>query len=311
MTQTDNRLRVIQSQQDLSHNFVEERLAGFLESRYVRKCDDYFVCYLSSHTGCNRGCAFCHLTATGQTSFTHSTTADFRAQAERVFAHYRAEVAEGRQPSARYVHFSFMARGEPLANSTLVHDGAALLTMLGNYAAEHSLPAKFCVSTIMPQTFLSASRSLADCFGWVSPTIYYSLYSVDEGFRRKWMPTAMPVADALRILADYQRFSKKIVKIHYALIEGENDGEADVDAVCSAIAAAGLLCEFNLVRYNPASDKQGRESPEETRAARLEQIRRSFAGKVAVIPRVGFDAKASCGMFVGGGAEAGFQLSSE
>jgi len=82
-----------------------------------RRCADYFVCYLSSHSGCNRGCEFCHLTATGQTSFQPSTINDFTSQALSVFKHYR------RQQPARYMHYSFMARGEPLANPHLLeHD---------------------------------------------------------------------------------------------------------------------------------------------------------------------------------------------
>ena len=82
-----NKLQVLHSEQDASVNFVEEQLAGFLEARYVRRCADYFVCYLSSHSGCNRGCEFCHLTATGQTSFQPSTINDFTGQALSVFKH--------------------------------------------------------------------------------------------------------------------------------------------------------------------------------------------------------------------------------
>lgn len=60
-------IQMLKSQLDSSVNFVETQLVGFLESRYVRREPRYFVAYLSSQTGCNRGCGMCHLTVTGQT----------------------------------------------------------------------------------------------------------------------------------------------------------------------------------------------------------------------------------------------------
>ena len=284
-----NKLHVLQSEQDASVNFVEEQLAGFLEARYVRRCVDYFVCYLSSHSGCNRGCEFCHLTATGQTSFQPSTINDFTSQALSVFKHYR------RQQPARYMHYSFMARGEPLANPHLLDRGQELLLRLGQLARDEGLPAKFCVSSIIPRTL---HKPLVDVFGFVSPTMYYSLYSVESAFRERWLPTAMPTDQALRMLAEYQRFSKKIVKIHFALIAGQNDSVESVRKLCDAIDEHRLICEFNLVAYNPATAAQGVESAPEVVAERLAYIEARFAGKVKAIQRVGFDVKASCGMFV-------------
>lgn len=282
-------LRVLRSTEDASVNFVEEALVGFLESRFVRKCEDYFVCYLSSQTGCNRGCTFCHLTVTEQTSFTDSTHNDFVGQAVQVFRHYRSQ----RRP-ARYVHYSFMARGEPLANRVLLDSADSLLIKLGEMARDDGLGVKFNVSTIMPSTL---RQSLPEVFRLIHPTIYYSLYSADEAFRRSWLPGAMPLDEALRRLHEYQEFSKKVVKVHYPFIAGQNDSVEQVEAVCEAIDRARLICDLNLVRYNPASPAQGQESDEETIEQRLTIIRRRFKGKVQVIPRVGFDVAASCGMF--------------
>lgn len=284
------KLQVLNSEIDRSVNFVEEQLVGFLESRFVRKCDHYFIAYLSSQTGCNRGCTFCHLTATGQTSFVDSSHNDFMAQAIQVFKHYRAEKVR-----AKYMHYNFMARGEPLANKILLDSGDELLTKLGQIAKGEGLPAKFNISTIMPRTL---KQSLVTTFNYVNPTIYYSLYSMDPEWRKKWMPAAMDVSEALSMLKEYQDFSKKMVKIHYAFIAGENDSEDEVNSICDVIDRVGLHCEFNLVRYNPASPDQGIESSEDVIKRNIEILSTRLSGKVQVIPRVGFDVKASCGMFV-------------
>jgi 23S rRNA (adenine2503-C2)-methyltransferase len=286
------KLEVLNSQLDRSVNFVEEQLVGFLESRFVRKCDDYFVAYLSSQTGCNRGCTFCHLTVTGQTSFVDSSHNDFMAQAIQIFKHYRNETKR-----AKYMHYSFMARGEPLANKILLESGDELLSKLGQVAKEEGLPAKFNISTIMP---LTLKKSLIDVFHYVNPTLYYSLYSTNQEWRNKWMPAALPVDEAVSRLKEYQKFSKKILKIHHPFIAGENDSEEEVNAVCDVLEKHNLICEFNLVRYNPASSEQGVESSEEiiNRNVGIIQNRFNFNSKVQIIPRVGFDVKASCGMFV-------------
>jgi len=178
-----SKLQVLNSELDRSVNFVEEQLVGFLESRFVRKCDEYFIAYLSSQTGCNRGCAFCHLTVMGQTSFVDTSHNDFMAQAIQVFKHYRSQ-----KKPAKYMHYNFMARGEPLANQILLESGAELLSKLGQVAKDEGLPAKFNISTIMPMTL---KRSLVDVFGYVNPTIYYSIYSTNPEWRKKWMPAAM------------------------------------------------------------------------------------------------------------------------
>jgi adenine C2-methylase RlmN of 23S rRNA A2503 and tRNA A37 len=280
---------VLKSQIDQSVNFVEEELVGFIESRYVRKVDDYFICYLSSQTGCNRGCKFCHLTATKQMAFMDSDYQSFIGQACQVFRHYK------REKPAKYVHYNFMARGEALANKFIINEADKILGTLGELAIKDKLYPKFNISTIMPKTL---KVSLTDIFKMVTPTMYYSLYSVDDAFRKEWLPAAMPVDTALDLLMDYQYMSKKIIKIHFAFIKGQNDSKESLLEMCNELNKRKLLCEFNLVRYNPFSPIQGEESDDQTIYENLELLREHFKGDVQMIPRVGFDVKASCGMFV-------------
>ena len=282
------KLQILNSQLDRSVNFVEDQLVGFLESRFVRKCDDYFICYLSSQTGCNRGCTFCHLTATGQTTFTDANLNDYLSQAMRVMRHYKTK------PTAKYVHFNFMARGEALANKNFLEGADGILWQLGELASREGLGVKFNVSTIMPKTL---KKSLPDIFKIIHPTIYYSLYSCNDDFRSKWMPGAMPVEDSMKLLKEYQQYSKKVIKIHHAFIKGENAGLGELEYMCYLLASYNLNVEFNLVRYNPASPEQGEESSEEVIARNIDYLTRHLEGKVQVIQRVGPDIFSSCGQF--------------
>ena len=282
-------MQILKSELDPSVNFIEEHLAGFLESRYVRRSPDYFVCYLSSHSGCNKGCRFCHLTATKQTSFEPANTRDFLDQARRVFHHYNLH-----EKPAKYVHFSFMARGEVLANPTILNDADRLLGDLGRMAIDNKLYPKFCLSTIMPK----GVGSLTDIFKLITPTIYYSLYSMDEHWRKKWMPGAMPAEHALSLLSDYQKMTKKIVKIHFPFIDHENDSLQNIADMYDSIRRLNLLVEFNVVRYNPYSPEQGRETQDDRFKRLVGWLEDYFPNRVKVVNRVGLDVKASCGMFV-------------
>lgn len=278
---------------DASVNWIAPADIGQIEARYVRRKDDYVVVYLSSQTGCKQACRMCHLTATGQVRLRDVTPAELLAQADVVLDHYRRATAPARQ-----VHFNFMARGEPLANALLVADADGALGPLGERAVALGLRPRYLVSTILPKAL--GGKALEDVFVRHHPELYYSVYAMNEAFRRRWLPNALPPGEAFDRLASWQRQTYKIVKVHYAFIAGENDAEADVHAVCDAIEARGLYVHVNIVRYNPPSAQHGVEPSEDV----LERNAAIFASRLAparvrVIPRVGFDVHASCGMFVG------------
>jgi 23S rRNA (adenine2503-C2)-methyltransferase len=281
----NNSMQVLRSQLDASVNFVEAQLVGFLESRYVRREPRYFVAYLSSQTGCNRGCGMCHLTVTGQTQFKNADQSDFLSQYDVILRHYAQDAP------APVVHINFMARGEALANPTITETSTELLSALHARGRDLNLHTKFNMSTIMPVTL---KKSLVDCFPLVTPTIYYSMYSVDPTFRRKWLPAAMNVDAALDLLYEYQYVTKKIIKLHGAFIAGENDHVDQVHDMMQAVNQRGIRAEFNIVRYNPYSASQGTES---ANLEGIQEVIRSYM-PCKLITRVGSDVAASCGTFV-------------
>jgi adenine C2-methylase RlmN of 23S rRNA A2503 and tRNA A37 len=289
------------SQQDESVNWDRPADIGRIEARYVRRCPDYFVVYLSSQTGCAQGCRMCHLTATRQTSLRDATIGEMIEQARTVLDHYRREARV-----ARTVHFNFMARGEPLANKALLSGADGLLGELSQLAVNLGLRPRHLVSTIYPREL--GDRRLEDVFVTHHPDIYYSIYSMSDRFRRRWLPKALPAEPALDRLTSWQRSTHKIVSLHHAYIAGENDAEGDVHAICDALEERGLLVHVNIVRYNPYDPARHGVEPEEDVIQRNAAIYRSRlpGSQVSIIARVGYDVAASCGMFFGpGGPVAG------
>jgi adenine C2-methylase RlmN of 23S rRNA A2503 and tRNA A37 len=285
------------SGQDASVNWDGPADVGRLEARYVRRCADYFVVYLSSQTGCAQGCRMCHLTATGQTRHRDATFAELIEQAKVVLDHYERE-----QQPAGTVHFNFMARGEPLASRAILAHADGLLGELSRMAVALGLRPRHLISTIYPREL--GDRFLEDVFVVHHPEIHYSIYSVSERFRRRWLPKALPAEVALDRLASWQRSSQKIVTLHHAYIAGENDAEGDVHAICDALEERKLMAHVNVVRYNPHDPaRHGVEPPEEVIERNAAIYRERLPGaRVGVIPRVGFDVAASCGMFLGPGS---------
>lgn len=282
------------SGQDASVNWDRAADVGRLEARYVRRCQDYFVVYLSSQTGCAQGCRMCHLTATGQTRLRDATVGEMIEQAQIVLDYYRRQG----QPAGT-VHFNFMARGEPLANKALLANADDFLGELSRMAVGLDLRPRHLISTIYPKEL--GDQRLEDVFVVQHPEIHYSIYSMSERFRRRWLPKAQPAEVALDRLASWQRSTHKIVTLHHAYIAGENDGEGDVHAICDALEERGLMVHVNIVRYNPHDPlRHGVEPPEEViqRNAAIYRSRLPNA-RVGVIARVGFDVAASCGMFFG------------
>jgi adenine C2-methylase RlmN of 23S rRNA A2503 and tRNA A37 len=236
----------------------------------------------------------CWLTATGQTDLKDVTVAEYLEQAREVLDYY----ASVGIPAER-VHFNFMARGEPFANPNFINNADKILRGLADLATYHGLKYKFLISTIFPKEF--DAYELIDVFKdpSVRPEIYYSLYSTNRDFRRKWIPKAIEPSIALPLLGRWNRLTGKVPKIHYAFIDGENDSISDVKRCLDLIEQYNVPVNWNVVRYNPPVGHYSKEPVygHIDYLARYIRSRLPYA-KVKIIPRVGTDVQASCGTFL-------------
>lgn len=235
----------------------------------------------------------CHLTATGQTKLRDVTIEEYFDQAERVLQYYDT------QPFAEMVHFNFMARGEPLANKIFLENADIILEGLADMASKRGLKYKFLISTIFPKEM--GKLELTDIFRdpELYPELYYSIYSTQVGFRRRWLPKADNCGVAMGKLRRWHELTGKVPKIHYAFIEGENDSVDDILDIVNLLHVYSLPVNWNVVRYNPPEGHYSKEPPEAT-VNHLAAVIRHYLpdARVKVIPRVGSDVKASCGTFL-------------
>lgn len=285
---------ILPSAEDASRNFVWRQDKGALEARFVRREPQYFIVYLSSQTGCAHSCRFCWLTSTGQTMEANAEMPEFVHQAKTVLEYYDTL----KQPALR-VNFNFMARGEALANSWLLDNYAEAQEAIGQLALDRGLAMSFNLSTIMPKILEAQPKALLNLHGIHPTVIYYSLYSLDATFRKRWIPKALDPSTALERLAEWQDKTHGELVLHFAFIKGANDTDENVQSIIDKCLSLGLKPRFNAVRYNPHDSRQG----EETDPANIERfvlmMQNSFqTPKSKIVSRVGHDVFASCGMFV-------------
>ena len=92
------------------------------------------------------------------------------------------------------------------------------------------------------------------------------------------------------MIEEYIQTTGNKVKYHSAFIEGQNDTTGEVLALKDFLTTINQpYYRFNVVTYNPYSEDKSKESPHVYQIAKVL--------KAKSIKRVGFDVKASCGMF--------------
>jgi 23S rRNA (adenine2503-C2)-methyltransferase len=286
------------SKLDDSVNFTHPlSTGGIYECRFVQREPEQISLYLSSQAGCKQACRMCHLTQSGQINDESASVEELILQTNVLFE-YIDQLPHDKKIKIERVNFNFMARGEPLASPVILNEFKQVYDSLSEFAITRNLEFKFNISTIMPRQV--AEIRLSDIFtGCPNTTIYYSLYSVEPSFRKKWLPKSIHHDLALHMLAQWYYDTNVLPVIHYAFIKDINDDEDSIiDIIHSIPFSLRNNVRFNVVRYNPYSADQGEESPDWVIQRNFEMILPHVHPSSQIVTRVGMDIYSSCGMFI-------------
>ncbi|QHI97995.1 RNA methyltransferase [Xylophilus rhododendri] len=225
---------------------------------------------VSSQVGCAVGCRFC---MTGRDGLLRQVgSAEIVAQ---------VALARARRPVRKVV---FMGMGEPAHNLDNVLEAIELLGTIGNIGHKNLV-----FSTVGgPRAFERLHRSA------VKPALALSLHTTRLELRRQLLPRApdMTPEELVEASERYARATGYPVQYQWALLEGVNDGDEEIEGLVRLLA--GKYGVLNLIPFN-AVDGADYQRPTQERCEHLarELHRRGILTKLRW--SAGQDVEGGCG----------------
>lgn len=241
------------------------------------------ACCVSTQVGCAVGCRFCASGLFGVER--HLSTDEIVEQ----IVHARRAM-----PIDRVV---FMGMGEPSHNLDNV------MTAVARIKDEVLIsPRRQTFSTVGGVKPLERMRTFT-----VKPCLALSLHSANETKRRELLPRAHkdPLPDIVAAAAAYAHDVGTPVQFEWTLLAGVNDGDQDVDELCTLLA--GVRGYVNFIVYNPV-DGLPFTAPSRERIVAMVRAVKSRGILATIRDSSGPDAEAACGQLrlrAGSAADSG------
>lgn len=247
---------------DNSKSFLT--LRGF-ESHYVDRRPHTID--LSSHKGCDRGCAMCHLTLFGLTDMTEATPADFLHQMELAL--------DGIEPDGP-LKINMMGMGDITLHS--LH--GAIEPIISSKA--RSMGWSEVQIRISTPGFGRIQNS--PILSNLNVKYYWSLLTLNKEKRKKYLPNAIPPKDFLKYLMN--RYGEDFV-VHFPIIKGVNSSAKEL------VDIRDFLPDNTQINLLPFKDKKANVLDIREFAYKI----LSKKHRVKLIPITGLEVGASCGIF--------------
>jgi 23S rRNA (adenine2503-C2)-methyltransferase len=205
---------------------------------------------VSTQVGCAVGCVFC---MSGKHGLLRQLgSAEIVAQV--VLARRRRAVGK----------VVFMGMGEPAHNLDNVLEAIDLLGRYGNIGHK-----ELVLSTVGDvRVFERLPQEV------VKPALALSLHSTDDALRAQLLPNAPRIAveELVQRCEEYARATHYPTQYQWTLIEGVNDGDAELERIAALLA--GKYAVMNFIPFNPVDGLPYRRPAEERIAAIAQWLNR-------------------------------------
>lgn len=210
-----------------------------IESVFMKYKHGNSVC-ISSQAGCRMGCRFCASTLGGlERNLLPS---------EMLEQIYRIQELTGERVSNVVV----MGTGEPMDNyENLVRFLRLITAPKGQGMSIRSITVSTC-------GIVENMRRFAD--EGLPVTLALSLHAPEDEARKRLMPVAnkYPLSEVLAACDYYFEKTGRRISYEYSLVAGENDTEAEADALGRLLR--GKNCHVNLIPVNPIKEREYKQS---------------------------------------------------
>ncbi|MFA5784917.1 MAG: 23S rRNA (adenine(2503)-C(2))-methyltransferase RlmN, partial [Phycisphaerae bacterium] len=128
----------------------------------------------------------------------------------------------------------------------------------------------------------------------IQPRLAISLNAVSDNKRDKLMPINVkyPISELLKAVKFYQSKNRNRVTFEYVLLDGINDSLAEARQLTNMLK--GLMCNINLIEYNPHSGCELRASGRQT-IRKFKDALAQAGYETSIRFRMGRQIKAACG----------------
>lgn len=238
-------VKKVESQIDNTVKFIFVSKGQVIEFSYINKGDGKDIICIPTQTSCNLKCKFCFL------SDYDLCVRNLEPEEMLAGIIYTVESLSLVKNGANDVLLiSFMGCGEPLLNLENVLNTCELT--IEKYKNDYRV-VRFGLASLIPAISLMKKLTNEVAKRKIPIKFHLSLHSTITKKRKELLPAASSINESIKHVCDFVSKTNNSAEIHYAMIDGENDGDEEVVGLTKLLKGKPISIKFLIYNEKPST----------------------------------------------------------